>query len=395
MTGDAPAVLITPPDFLHDPALQAVLAVLPSARLVGGAVRDALASRPVSDIDLATPERPDAVIGALAAAGLKHAPTGLQHGTVTAISQGRGFEVTTLRTDERTDGRHAEVAWTTDWQQDAARRDFTINAMSMRPDGAVFDYFAGLADLQAGRVRFVGDPAQRIAEDYLRVLRYFRFHARYAISAPDPSTLDALAAGVPGLARLSAERVWSELKRILAVPDPVEAIGLMARLGVLPAVLPGASDPAALAHLVRAGAPADPLLRLTALYPAAADLAERLKLSKSEAATLASLAGPAPDPAWDEPTLRRALAETPASALLGRTWLVGGDAPQWQGLRARLAATCRPVFPLHGRDALQLGLPAGPAIGLLLDAVRSWWMEGGCRADVAACRAKLADLARR
>ena len=160
-------------------------------------------------------------------------PTGLDHGTVTAVAGGRGFEITTLRRDVETDGRHAVVAFTDDWRADAARRDFTINALSMTRDGAVFDYFGGIADLRAGRVRFVGDPATRIAEDYLRILRFFRFFARYATGPADPAALAAIRAGVPGLATLSVERVWSELARILSAPDPRTAVSLMAELGVL------------------------------------------------------------------------------------------------------------------------------------------------------------------
>ncbi len=387
-----PAHRIDPPPFLGDPALRSILAALPAARIVGGAVRDALAGLPVADVDLATPDRPDAVIAALAAAGLKHAPTGLQHGTVTAISGGRGFEVTTLRRDEVTDGRHAEVAWTDDWQEDAARRDFTINAMSLSPDGMLFDYFDGRADLAAGRLRFVGDPAQRIAEDYLRVLRFFRFHGRYASAPPDTGTATALRDGVPGIARLSVERVWSELKRILALPDPVPTMRLMARLGVLDAVLPGGVTLDALDRLVAAGAPTDPMLRLSALQPGAAGV-ERFKLSRAEAAALHATGAPPPDPAWDDDAIRRALAETPAADLIGRAWLAGGAAPEWAALRARLAGTRRPVFPLQGRDAVHLGIEAGPRVGALLAAVHAWWMAGGCRADAAACRAELARLA--
>ena len=374
---------------MQDPALQAVLAALPGARVVGGAVRDALAGRPVADVDLATPERPEAVIEALVRAGLKHAPTGLQHGTVTAISAGTGFEVTTLRRDEATDGRHAEVAWTEDWEQDAARRDFTINAMSMRPDGTVFDYFGGAADLRAGVVRFVGEPGQRVNEDFLRVLRFFRFQARYAAGPPCEGTLAALRAGVAGLGRLSVERVWSELKRILVVLDPVAALRLMDAVGVLAAVLPGGHDLEALERLVRAGAPVDGLLRLAALQPGAA-VAERLKLSRAEAVRLEAFAGPLPDPAWDDDALRRAMADTDPAALVGRAWLAGGDGADWAGLRARLAGVRRPIFPLHGRDAVAAGLAAGPAVGLMLAQVRSWWLAGGCRADAAACRAELA-----
>ncbi len=266
---EAPALHIRPPEFLADPRLRAVLTALPEARVVGGAVRDALAERPIADpgadIDLATPRPPHDIVRALTKAGIRAVPTGISHGTVTAVIGGRGFEVTTLRRDVETDGRHASVAFTEDWRVDAARRDFTINAMSMTADGAVFDYFNGIADLHAGAVRFVGDAATRIAEDYLRILRFFRFHARYGTGAPDPAALAAIRAGVGGLAILSVERVWSELQRILAAPDPSGAVALMAELGVLAAVLPEGADPGKLARLVAAGAPADPILRLAAL----------------------------------------------------------------------------------------------------------------------------------
>jgi len=387
----APALHIAPPAFLSDPALQAVLAALPGARLVGGCVRDAIAGRAVADVDLATPSPPDEVTLALQAAGLRAVPTGLDHGTVTAVSGGRGFEVTTLRRDKTTDGRHAQVAWTTDWQEDAARRDFTMNAMSMLPDGAVFDYFGGVADLHAGRVRFVGDPAARIAEDYLRILRFFRFHARYGHGDPDPAALEALRDGVPGLARLSPERVWSELKRILTTADPRGALRLMAGLGVLVAVLPYALDLARLDRLVQADGPPDPLLRLAALVPGAGlDLAARLRMSVAERDRLLALAGPPPEPGMDDDALRRLLADAPPGALPGRAWLAGNAGPTWDALRARLAALPRPVFPLEGRDALVLGVPPGPAVGELLRAVRAWWLDGGCRANAAACRAELA-----
>ncbi len=386
-----PALRIAPPAFLSDPALQAVLAALPSARLVGGCVRDAIAGRAVADVDLATPSPPDTVTRALQAAGLRAVPTGLDHGTVTAVSGGRGFEVTTLRQDQLTDGRHAQVAWTTDWQQDAARRDFTMNAMSMLPDGTVYDYFDGVADLRAGRVRFVGDPAARIAEDYLRILRFFRFHARYGHGDPDAAALNALRDGVPGLSRLSPERVWSELKRILATADPRGAIHLMAELGVLPAVLPGPLELTRLDRLVQADGPADPLLRLAALMPGAGfDLAARLRMSVSERDRLVALAGPPPDHSMDDDALRRLLADAPPGALAARTWLAGDAGPEWAALRARLATLPRPVFPLEGRDALALGVPPGPAVGELLREVRAWWMQGGCRAHAATCRAELA-----
>lgn len=391
---------IPPPPFLADPALHAVLAALPGSRIVGGAVRDALlhpTAAPAlaltpADIDLATPDPPERVMAALHAAGLKSAPTGLQHGTVTAISGGRGFEVTTLRRDDRTDGRHAEVSWTDDWREDAARRDFTFNAMSMQPDGTVFDEFGGRADLLAGRVRFVGDPARRIAEDTLRVLRFFRFHGRYGATPPDAPTAAALQAGATHLQSLSVERIWSELKRILVVPDAPGTVRLMAALGVLAAVLPGA-DPAAFERLVTAGAPPDPLLRLVALRPGT-EAAQRYRLSNAEAAVLEGLAGPPPDPAWDDAALQRAMADTAPGALVGRAWIAGGDDAGWAALRARLGAR-RPMFPLQGRDVVALGVPMGPQVGRLLAAVRAWWLVGGCTADAAACREEMQrELAR-
>ena len=387
---------IPPPAFLDDPALRAVLHALPRTRIVGGAVRDTLAPRPIppgptTDIDLATPDPPDQVIAALQAAGLKYAPTGLQHGTITAISHGRGFEVTTLRRDDTTDGRHAEVSWTDDWREDASRRDFTINAMSMDPAATVFDYFGGRDDLASGRVRFVGDPARRIAEDYLRILRFFRFQGRYGTQSPDVATTHALREGVRGLPRLSVERVWSELKRILLVPHAPRTFRLMADLGVLDAILPGGTDLERFGHLMQSAAPPDPLLRLAALQPGTT-AATRFKLSNAEAAALQALEGPPPDPAWDDAALHRAMADTAPTTWIGRAWLAGAaaddDDPAWVTLRHRLGAK-RPVFPLAGRDVVALGVPMGPRVGTTLAAIRAWWMTGGCTADAAACRARL------
>lgn len=391
---DAPALRIAPPAFLADPALQAVLRALPEARLVGGSVRDALDGRAVADVDLATPRRPEQVAAALKAAGLRAVPTGIEHGTVTAVSGGRGFEITTLRRDVATDGRRAVVAFTDDWREDAARRDFTINAMSMTADGAVYDYFGGIGDLRARRIRFVGDPGTRIAEDYLRVLRFFRFQARYGRAEPDPDELAALAAAAPQLGRLSAERVWSELKRILEAPDPSAALTLMARLSVLAATLPEGTDLPRLKAMIAAGAPTDPVLRLAGLLAGDAEaLAARLRFSGEEQERLLALRGaPAPTPEDDEVSLRRKLADEPADILIGRAWIAqardfsGG----WEKLRARLRAMPRPVFPLAGRDALALGFSPGPAVGQALRAVRAWWLAGGCIADAAACRAELA-----
>ena len=378
---------MTAADLLADPALTPVLAALPSARLVGGPVRDMLAGLPVADIDLATPEPPEITLAALERAGLRVVPTGIAHGTVTAISDGKPFEITTLRRDVATDGRHATVAWTDDWQQDAARRDFTINAMSLDQAGHLHDYFGGRDDLAAGHVRFVGDAAARVAEDYLRILRFFRFWARFGSGAPDPQAIAAIEAGISGMAILSVERVWQELKRILAAPDPTEAARLMAELGVLRAVLPEGTDPERLAALISAGAPSDPLLRLAALLTGDVDaVAARLKFSTAEQVRLAALRqGPTPLPGDSDDELRRHLADEEGVVLEDRTWLAGGVGSQWDGLRARITSMPRPVFPLEGRDALALGAAPGPAVGAALRQVRAWWLAHGCTPDHEAC----------
>ncbi|MGI4976378.1 MAG: CCA tRNA nucleotidyltransferase [Janthinobacterium lividum] len=381
---------------LETPGLAPVLAALPSARLVGGCVRDAIAGRAVADVDLATPDPPDAATAALRAAGLRVIPTGLAHGTLTVLSGPSRFEVTTLRRDVATDGRHAVVAWTQDWGEDAARRDFTINAMSLERSGAVFDPFGGRADLAAGRVRFVGEAAARIAEDALRVLRFFRFQARYGLGEPDADAVAAIAAATGDLARLSGERVWGELRRILAAPDPAGALALMERLGVLAAVLPGAQA-AGLARLAAAGGPADEVLRLAALLAGgAADVdavAARLRLSGAERERLALLLEPGvPGPGEDDAALRRWLAAVPGEVLAGRAWLRGGNGEGWAGLRARLAAAARPAFALEGRDVVACGVAPGPEVGRLLREVRTWWVEGGCAAGREACLERLRDL---
>jgi poly(A) polymerase len=394
---EVPALRLTPPPgFLAEPALASVMIALPDSRVVGGAVRDTLSNRPVQEVDLATPLPPERVMRVLQAAGLRAVPTGIEHGTVTAVANGRGFEITTLRRDVETDGRHAVVAFTDDWRADAARRDFTFNALSMTRDGQVFDYFGGIADLRAGTVRFVGDPATRIAEDYLRILRYFRFFARYASGPADPTALVAIRASAPKLAGLSAERVWSELARILAATDPRATVDLMAELGVLDVVLTEGADPARLRRLVEAGAPPDPLLRLAALLTGdPASLAARLRLSAAERDRLIALrSGPVPQPNDADAALRRLLANDDKALLLDRAWLAGGAAQGWAALRARLADMHRPVFPLEGRDVLALGQAEGRRVGELLRAVRQWWMEGGCVATAEACLGKLQQLLR-
>lgn len=373
------------------PGMEKIWVALPEARMVGGAVRDMLAGRAVADVDFASPLKPEAVMARAKALGLKAVPTGFEHGTVTIVAAGRGFEVTSLRRDVQTDGRHAVVAFTDDWREDAARRDFTINAMSCTRDGEIFDYFGGRADLAAGIVRFVGAAAERIAEDYLRILRFFRFFARYGQGGPDAAAVAAIAAGREGLRQLSVERVWSEVKKILAAPAPLAAVELMRETGVLEIILRGA-QPERLAALLGRGAPVDPLLRVAALTDE--DLAVRLKLSGAEAAMLAAWRKPfVLTPEDDEAALRRALADEPREVLMGQSWLWGGDGAGWAGLRERLVGMARPVFPLQGRDLAALGVKPGPEMGEMLAGARRWWMEGGCVADGAACLARI-DLVR-
>lgn len=365
------------------PGLALIWAALPEARMVGGAVRDMLAGREVADVDFAVPLQPEVVMSRAKAAGLKFVPTGLAHGTVTILAAGQGFEVTSLRRDVETDGRHARVAYTDDWQEDAARRDFTINAMSCSQTGEIFDYFEGRSDLSAGHLRFVGVARQRITEDYLRILRFFRFLARYGQGVPDAEAVAAITLEAGGLSSLSVERVWSELKKILQAPAPLAAVRLMQQTGVLEAVLP-ASSPERLAALLVRDAPADPLLRLAALTDE--DIAQRLRLSGEETRMLSAWRAPFwLKPNSDDTCLRRALSDTRCEVLLGQSWLYGEDNADWAALRARLATMERPVFPLRGRDLLAVGLPPGAGLGEVLERVRQWWLEGGCLADKEAC----------
>ncbi len=374
------------------PALEQVWSVLPDARLVGGVVRDLIAGSAIADLDLATPDPPEVVLERLAAARIHTVATGLSHGTVTALSHGHPIEITTLRRDQETDGRHAVVAWTQDWREDAERRDFTINAMSLARDLTLFDYFGGADDLRAGRVRFVGEAASRIAEDALRMLRFFRFEARYGLGTPDPAATAAIEAALPALDGLSGERVWSELRRILAGPALARTVALMRGLGLLGRLLPGAVRDARLSRLLDTGLPSDPVLRLAVLIEGPpAPVVQALRLSNAEGARLEALGlPPAPRPDMDAAGLRRLLAEHPPELLCGRAWLAQGDgaaedAQAWNTLRRRLAETPRPSFPLAGRDVLADGVAAGPEVGRLLAGTRDWWLAGGCVADRDGC----------
>lgn len=394
------------PEYLRAEGPQRVFAALPDSRAVGGCVRDSLAGLPVRDLDMAAPFPPDEIADRLKAAGFKVFETGLSHGTVTAVLGGVPIEVTSLRRDVTTDGRHAEVEWTTDWREDAERRDFTINAMSMGADGVLHDDFGGVADLAARRVRFVGDAAQRLREDYLRALRFFRFQARYGGPEPDPVAVQAIREAVPGLARLSAERVWAELKRLMEAEDPRAALRLMAGTGVLPAVLPEAGEASRLDVALARGV-GDVLLRIAMLLRVGTDiaaLASRLKLSGEEATRLRALhaIADAPGPEERDPDILRrfrAAARLRSEAALPAEILLVAAAENpgrdYGPLLDHLEPGLGPAFPLQGRDVIAIGVPHGPGIGQLLGRVREWWLDDGAKADHAACLLKLRELVER
>ncbi|GCE83299.1 CCA tRNA nucleotidyltransferase [Komagataeibacter diospyri] len=376
--------------------LARIWGIVPDARLVGGAVRDLLCGRGVADIDLASPHAPDVVMARLKQAGIRVVPTGLSHGTVTAVLDGHPFEITTLRRDEETDGRHATVTWTHDWREDAARRDFTINAMSCDSAGVVHDYFNGQADLAAGRIRFVGDARLRITEDGLRILRFFRFQARYGGDAPEPEAMAAITVLSGMIDRLSVERVWSELRRILVGPHVVRTLAQMHACHVLGHVLPEGYDIDRLGRLLACGAPADAVLRLAALVSGdVREVARRLKLSRADTTALAQTRGePVPLPGMGTGVLAPMLADHALRDLSWRTWLrqadlAGQRSDTWDDLRAVLEGMEKPVFPLAGRDVMATGLASGAMVGQVLAQVRQWWLENGCTAGHAACAARM------
>jgi len=354
-----------------------------------------------SDIDLATPAWPEGVVEALDAAGIKALPTGLAHGTVTAVIPPRTFEITTLRRDVETDGRHARVAFDAGWAEDAARRDFTINAIYLAPDGTLYDPVGGRTDLAAHRVRFAGDAATRIVEDVLRVLRYYRFEARFGCGDGDAAARAACRGAVGKLPTLSAERVSRELMRLLASPDPVRALTMMRDDGLLATILPEATRIDRLTKLWPLSD--DPLLRLAALIEVdkagAAALTERLRLSNIERKRLAGLAAPWPlDPAGDERAQRLAAYRLDRERYRDLALLLAADGRLEHARLKELLALAEtwpiPKFPLTGDDVTALGIAPGPRIGRLLGAVKRWWEEGDFAADRAACLAKLTALAR-
>ena len=349
-------------------------------RYVGGAVRDTLMGRDVSDVDCATMLPPAEVRDRVTAAGFTAVPTGIAHGTITAVLPGGPIEITTLRRDVSTDGRRATVAFTDDWREDAARRDFSINALSADPrDGTVHDYFGGLADLAAGRVAFIGDPLRRIAEDHLRILRFFRFHARFGRGAPDADGLAACAARANDLMALSRERIADEMLKLLGGADPAPTLALMVDHDILRAVLPEITRAGVdrLARLIpreaAAGAAPSALRRLGALLPddpaVVRAVAERLKMSRAAQARLSDAVAP-PGARGDRlPQLAYRIGRDAAL-----DWaLVRGDAPD----SATLDGWERPRLAIGGGDLIALGVERGPAVAAALRSIEQDWVEAG------------------
>ena len=411
------------------PATRAVVEALTAdgadVRFVGGCVRDALLGRESSDIDIGTPDPPQRVMALLQDAGIetRTVPRGIAHGTVTALAGGNRYEITTLRRDERTDGRHAEVAFTDDWRQDAARRDFTINAMSATPDGALHDYFGGQADLEAGRVRFVGDPATRIAEDHLRILRFFRFFAWYGRGALDEAALAACkgaAHAIPlfssdkinAVPRLSFERAQKELLKLLEAPDPTPSVRAMWDTGVLARLLPETQRTEPLARLVAIEnqvVEPDPIRRLAALIVDAnyndtvspdggALLTSRWLRTGVDAGRLFSIASEATSlPAsLDRRVQRSRIYQSGKERFRDVVLLAWARHTEneiaWRAMLETIEQWEAPTFPLAGADVLARGILEGPEVGNLLRVVEDWWVERDFEPDRAALLERLDAL---
>jgi tRNA nucleotidyltransferase/poly(A) polymerase len=392
--------------WLKDGSLQRLLAALSQdgeeARIAGGAVRNALLGEAVNDVDIATTTLPDEMERRAEAAGFRAIPTGREHGTITVIAGDKTYEVTTLRADVETDGRHAKVVFGRDWKRDAERRDFTINALYAEADGAVVDLVGGLRDLERRNLRFIGDAETRIREDYLRILRFFRFFAWYGQGRPDAEGLKACARLKDGMARLSAERIWAELKKLLSAPDPSRALLWMRQTSALTTVLPesGKWGIDAVHGLLAAerdlGWPSDPLLRLAAIIPPDAErvegMATRLKLSNAETDRLLGWAGSSlPASATSEMALakslyrgdRKGMEDRLRLALAGaRSRAAQDDAALIEaGGYARmlnfLERWVKPKFPLKGRDLVAIGASQDKRLGDILERLETEWVEDG------------------
>jgi poly(A) polymerase len=398
--------------WLRDAPLRDVLAALDGdgeeARIVGGAVRNTLLGEPHGDIDIATTALPREVIRRVEAAGFKAVPTGVEHGTVTIVAAGQPFEVTTLREDVETFGRHATVVFGRDWKRDAERRDFTINALSLSRDGTVHDYVGGFADIEVRRVRFIGDAGRRIAEDYLRILRFFRFHAAYGEGTPDPEGLAACIEGRAGLEQLSRERVRMEMVKLLVAKHAVPTLALMTETGLLEQVLGGVPLLASYANMAKLEAAlalaADPVRRLGALAVSVSEdaerLRERLRLTNAEYERLASIADGwwQISTSWSEHEARVLLYRLGSERFTDRVLLAWTRAPQgaadptWHALATLPARWSAPAFPLKAADFIARGVPKGPPLGAALAAAEEAWIAAGFPVDAPAVAA-IADAA--
>ena len=422
-TGLTPTGLLEPLPWMTAPETQSVFDALEAegaeARFVGGCVRDGLARRPVTDVDIATTSTPDEAMALLESAGIKVIPTGIDHGTVTAIAGEMSFEITTLRVDVDTDGRHATVDYTRDWIADARRRDLTFNAMSATRTGDVYDPFNGIADLSHGRVCFIGRPGDRIAEDYLRILRFFRFQATHGRPPVDRDALLACRRNGEHLSELSGERVRDEMLKILSAPNPSEIILLMRGEHVLEHVLPEAGEVGRLRALTWLTTRAvaiesvafDPLRNLAGLlHPdggkqAAQAVAARWRLSNHDSARLSDMTEPlGTSPDAPKPEIHQLLYEGDPETLRDRALLAWADeialearlprhrTDAWIALLELIEQWQGPVFPLTGSDVLTLGISPGPEVGRLLRVVEEWWSEQGFPDDRTLCLDKLREI---
>jgi len=419
--GKGPGGQIPIEPWMESPEIKAVFTAITKngkeARFIGGCIRDAILKIPATDVDLATQETPDKVMALLEDAGIKVIPTGIAHGTVMAVINQKSFEITSLRKDIKTDGRHAVVEFTEDWRQDAARRDFTFNTLSATPDGMVYDYYNGIQDLANRVIRFVGRAPERIEEDYLRILRYFRFIGALGMRVENKTEFQACLDRAHNLKALSAERIRSELFKILASRMHLDVMALMYQHGILQVILPHVTRPKKLRQLVwletaamnfEAVAP-DPLRRLAALFDTdesgVLEISDALRLSKAEHKRLRAMIAPATNLKWDmsDADLQAALHHLGAGAVIDLALLnwaemlveaLGGLTKEKDGWlhiveTASKARGQEPVFPLKGQDVLNLGAPPGPEISERLEQVKAWWLSGGCTADRGACLAEL------
>lgn len=397
--------------------LDAISAGGASVRFVGGCVRDAILGRPVSDIDLATDAEPARVIELLGARKIRTVPTGIDHGTITAIPEERPFEITTLRQDVETDGRRAAVTFTRDWSVDAARRDFTMNALSADPDGTVYDYVGGLSDLRSGSVRFIGDAAARIAEDHLRILRFFRFHATYATTVPDAEALQACREASGYVEKLSGERVWQEMARILVVDEPMQVFALMEDTRILRVLFPVTRSTSRLQALAALesmlNVAPEPVRRLTALIQPdrkeASQIAARLRLSRADTSRLDNLNASRGESRAGMPALalRRALYKLGVDFfrdLILLDWAdqiardpstAGGNIQDWKDTWDAAHDWVPPHFPLSGEDVIAAGVREGPDVGDILEDVEEWWIDQAFRPDRDGCLERLRLMLRR